>query len=154
MGKLFVPRLEDDNGQAGNKLAGTIRFPEQVVEHFLDIKDFAVETCLVVYLQHDYTGHYVTHSVGTEAYTLFDKRLFYKTGLALDAHYAVLIHNHPSDIAEPTDADLAVIRDLERGLEEIGTMHLLDFIIVTPSKAYWSWFEDNDGQGYEEWPLT
>lgn len=52
-----------------------------------------------------------------------------RAALAVNASAAILAHNHPSGIAEPSAADKAITRELRESLRLIG-VRVLDHIIV------------------------
>ena len=57
-----------------------------------------------------------------------------KRGIELDAAAIVLAHNHPSGVAEPSQADIALTRELRDLLARIDIV-VLDHIIVAPGSA-------------------
>ena len=52
-----------------------------------------------------------------------------RSALAVNASAAILAHNHPSGIAEPSAADRAITKELREALKLIG-VRVLDHIIV------------------------
>ncbi len=57
-----------------------------------------------------------------------------KSALRLHASALILAHNHPSGVAEPSQADLALTRHLKQALSMID-IRLLDHLIVTGGQA-------------------
>jgi DNA repair protein RadC len=57
-----------------------------------------------------------------------------KRGIDLDAAAIVLAHNHPSGVAEPSHADIALTRELRDLLARIDIV-VLDHIIVAPGSS-------------------
>ncbi|POZ13500.1 hypothetical protein C3Z09_23055 [Lelliottia aquatilis] len=52
-----------------------------------------------------------------------------KSGLKNNAAAAVLAHNHPSGLAEPSDADRRITQRLKQALDQVD-IHLLDHLVV------------------------
>jgi DNA repair protein RadC len=80
-------------------------------------------------------------SRGTLNESLFHPREAFRGAVARGAHAVILVHNHPSGITKPSDADLRVTRTMK----EAGTLlqiELLDHVILgAPGKdgrAYFS----------------
>src|SRR5690554_2520293 len=57
-----------------------------------------------------------------------------KAGLRHHAAALILAHNHPSGVAEPSEADLALTRHLKHALALVD-IRLLDHLIVTGAGA-------------------
>ena len=57
-----------------------------------------------------------------------------KRGLELNAAALVLGHNHPSGVAEPSSADIALTRELKDLLARVDIV-VLDHIIASPGGA-------------------
>jgi len=57
-----------------------------------------------------------------------------KSGLKHHAAALILAHNHPSGVAEPSQADLALTQHLKRALSLVD-IRLLDHLIVTANSA-------------------
>nr|WP_314542409.1 JAB domain-containing protein [uncultured Massilia sp.] len=58
-----------------------------------------------------------------------------KAGLTLNASGCILFHNHPSGMAEPSEADRLLTRNITQALGLVD-MRVLDHIIVTGELAY------------------
>ena len=56
-------------------------------------------------------------------------REVFKPAIAISAHALILMHNHPSGDASPSDADLKVTRDLIRA-GQLLKIELLDHVII------------------------
>ncbi len=154
---IDVPKLVDEGmGDNTNRLIEPQTTPKQIADAFSDIKDNAVETLMAVYLKHDLTGHYMTHSIGGQAWCALDKHSLYGFGFMTRARYVVLVHNHPHGDATPSKQDIDVLKELHAGMKEFGAgiMHLLDFMIVAPDGSYWSWYETEGGDSYEDGALS
>lgn len=58
-----------------------------------------------------------------------------KAGLALNASGCILFHNHPSGMAEPSEADRVLTRGISQALALVD-MRVLDHLVVTGENAY------------------
>lgn len=67
--------------------------------------------------------------------TIVDNRLIVKRALELLSTQIVLVHNHPSGAAEPSDADIALTRKV-RGAAALFDIRLLDHIIIAGAGSY------------------
>src|SRR5690625_6396516 len=73
---------------------------------------------------------YIEHGHGTVTQASVYPREIVKTALRVNSVALVMAHNHPSGIAEPSTADLALTRHLKTALQLVD-VKLLDHIIVT-----------------------
>lgn len=67
--------------------------------------------------------------------TIVDNRLIVKRALELLSTQIVLVHNHPSGAAEPSDADIALTRKV-REAAALFDIRLLDHIIIAGAGSY------------------
>ncbi len=67
--------------------------------------------------------------------TIVDNRLIVKRALELLSTQIVLVHNHPSGAAEPSDADIVLTRKV-REAAALFDIRLLDHIIIAGSGSY------------------
>jgi UPF0758 protein fjoh_0413 len=67
--------------------------------------------------------------------TIVDNRLIVKRALELLSTQIVLVHNHPSGAAEPSDADIALTRKV-REAAALFDIRLLDHIIIAGTGSY------------------
>ncbi len=74
-------------------------------------------------------GHHLV-SIGTLTNTLTTSREVFRAAIIGAAHSIVMMHNHPSDVATPSELDIETTRQLSRAGELLG-IRLLDHIIVT-----------------------
>ena len=74
-------------------------------------------------------------SIGSGSLHCVDFRLsdVLRDGIAIEAAALILIHNHPSRIAEPSKEDIIITRKI-REISTYVDMPLLDHIIVTETK--------------------
>lgn len=134
-------------GEYQNPVKGQVRAPEQIYEVFKAIKDKAQETLIGVYLNADLeVNTYDTLSIGTQSTTLVDAPEIFGRAFIFRSKYFILIHNHPSGIADPSPDDKEVIKQLTEK-SKVMEIHLLDFIIVGDNQ-YWSMFDEEEGGEY------
>lgn len=103
------------------------------VKHYLQAKlsGMGHEVAAVLYLNSQLKViRYMEMSHGTLSQASVYPREIVKTALRLDAAAMIMSHNHPSGIAEPSEADLALTRHLKQALALVD-VRLLDHIIVT-----------------------
>jgi DNA repair protein RadC len=117
--------------------AGQALDQPQRVKHYCTAKlgHLAVEHCMALYLDSQFrliTSEEV--SKGTLSQASVYPREVIKAGLKHHAAALILAHNHPSGIAEPSEADLALTRHLKHALALVD-IRLLDHLIVTGSGA-------------------
>src|SRR5262245_2251489 len=140
-------KIELIKGEYKNPVKGQVREPKQVYEVFKTIKDWAQETLIGVYLDHNLeVTSYDTLSVGTQSETMIYAPDIFGRAYVLRSKYIILIHNHPRGNPTPSPRDKEVMRALIQQAR-IMEMYLLDFIIVG-EKKYWSMFEKAEGGDY------
>jgi DNA repair protein RadC len=71
--------------------------------------------------------------------TVVDGRLVFRTALLLKATTLILVHNHPSGINEPSDADISLTVKL-RDFGKMINISIVDHLIYTDN-GYFSFFE-------------
>lgn len=69
-------------------------------------------------------------SLGTTSSASFDLKQLVRTATLVNAGAVILVHNHPSGQAEPTQKDLETTRKTHDLLNELG-IQLLDHVIIT-----------------------
>ncbi len=109
----------------------------QRVKHYCTAKlgHLAVEHCMALYLDSQFrliTTEEVSR--GTLSQASIYPREVVKAALKHHAAALILAHNHPSGIAEPSEADLTLTRHLKQALALVD-IRLLDHLIVTASGA-------------------
>jgi DNA repair protein RadC len=79
----------------------------------------------------DSNGHVsgISHNLGDETSIALSMRKMVQTALACSANQVILVHNHPSGRAQPSEADCYFTRQFGRVLNAID-IELLDHIIV------------------------
>jgi len=84
-----------------------------------------------------------TIGLGTRDSVTFDIQDLVRTAAVTNAGAVILVHNHPSGNAAPTDRDVKVTENAEEVLEKIN-VELLDHVIITRDNNY-SMRRKNDG---------
>ena len=92
-------------------------------------------TVLFLDNQHRLVAH-ETLFTGTINHTQVHPREVVKSGLRYNAAAAVLAHNHPSGVAEPSDADTQLTRELKQVLALIDVKVLDHFIVVGMAEPF------------------
>jgi len=146
MGKYLKKlKIEFVEGDFKNLVKGRVRQPKQVFSVFSDLKDSTRETLVGVYLTDIFEiASYEVLSIGGSHMTLAIPSEIFRSAILTNSRYFILIHNHPSGNAEPSDADKDVMKMLK---EQSSIMNcvMLDFIIVGDD-AYWSLHEAQRGE--------
>ena len=94
-----------------------------------------VEHCIALYLDSQLRLIATAEvSRGTLSQASVYPREVVKSALAHHASALILAHNHPSGVAEPSQADLALTRHLKQALSMVD-VRLLDHLIVTGGHA-------------------
>lgn len=123
LGRRFFSRPE--TGRA------VIRVAEDVYEYAKDMAALPKEHLRGIYLD---THYRVIHdeiiSIGTINSSVIHPREVLKPAIEYSAAAFVLVHNHPSGVATPSESDI----EITKRIIEIGNLmgiHLLDHVIVT-----------------------
>jgi DNA repair protein RadC len=138
---IAPPRLRHEDAVVGAALAileGRMREPAGVYEHPLAVKDFLClhlggldrESFGVMFL--DVRARLITFEVlftGTLTHTPVHPREVARRALQLNAAAVILVHNHPSGVAEPSRADELITAALRQSLQLID-VRVLDHVIV------------------------
>jgi DNA repair protein RadC len=85
-----------------------------------------------------------TVSIGTADSSLVHPREVFKGAILNGAVHIIIIHNHPSGTAVPSDEDQRVLECLQNAGKLLG-IPLLDFLIIGEDGRYWS---SNQGEGW------
>lgn len=108
-----------------------IRTAKDVFEHVKDMRNLSKEHLRGLYLN---THYKVIHdeiiSIGTVDTNMIHPREVFRPALEYAAAAVVLVHNHPSGVTEPSDADKAVTEQLIAAGRLLG-IDLIDHVIVT-----------------------
>lgn len=140
-------KVEFVKGEFKNPIKGQVREPAQIFSVFKDIKDWTKETLIGVYLNDNLEmNSYAVLSVGGESFTLVLPDEIFRNAILTNSRYFILIHNHPSGRAVPSEEDRQTMQLLADQCR-VMNRYMLDFIIVGDNK-YWSMFEEEDGGEY------
>jgi DNA repair protein RadC len=77
-------------------------------------------------------GHHLV-SIGTMDTILVHAREVFRVAIIMAAHAIVMMHNHPSGEATPSEADVKVTRDLVRA-GQLLKIEVLDHVIIGHDK--------------------
>jgi DNA repair protein RadC len=142
-------KIEFEKGEFKNPIKGQVREPAQIYSIFKDIKDWTKETLIGVYLDGNLNmNSYEILSVGGSSISLVLPDEIFRGAILTNSKYFILIHNHPSGKARPSEADKEVIAVLVEQ-SHIMQKKFLDFIIVGDDE-HWSMFEELEGGEYTE----
>jgi len=130
------------------KSKGKVNKPEDLCNVFFDLKDWAKETMLGVYISNDLEINlYAVLSVGTKTCTVVAIPEILDNAIITRSENIILIHNHPAGDPNPSEEDLKFIEAIKKAAEATERT-LLDFIIIGDNQKYWSMFESEDGGEY------
>ncbi|GAB2902598.1 DNA repair protein RadC [Paralcaligenes sp. KSB-10] len=109
----------------------------QRVKHYCTatLGHLRVEHCMALYLDSQYrliVSEEISRGTLTQA-SIYPREVI-KAGLRHHAAALILAHNHPSGVAEPSEADLTLTRHLKHALALVD-IRLLDHLIVTGGQA-------------------
>lgn len=114
-----------------NSSIPTIRTAREVYEYAQDMRNLSKEHLRGIYLN---THYKVIHdeiiSIGTVDTNIIHPREVFKPAVEHSAAALILIHNHPSGVAAPSEADLSVTCQLIKAGKLLG-VDLIDHVIIT-----------------------
>ncbi len=111
----------------------TLRTAKDVFEYTKEMRELPKEHLRGIYLNTHYKViHSEILSVGTIDANIIHSREVFRPAIEYSAAAVILVHNHPSQIATPSKADIMVTKQIEEAGEIIG-ITLLDHVIVTKS---------------------
>jgi DNA repair protein RadC len=123
LGRRFFKR--NDHG------APIIRTSKDVFEYAKDIRTLSKEHLRGIYLNaHHKIIHDEVISIGTVNSNIIHPREVFKPALEYSAAALVLVHNHPSGVNKPSEADIAVTKQVIEAGKILG-IALLDHVVVT-----------------------
>ena len=109
----------------------TIRTAADVYAYVKDMHDLPKEHLRGIYLNTHYKViHNEIISIGTVDTSIIHPREVFKPALEFAAAAVVLVHNHPSGITAPSDADIAITNQIIEAGRLLG-IELIDHVIVT-----------------------
>lgn len=82
--------------------------------------------------------------VGTLDAVAAHPREILRAALLTMAAGIIIVHNHPSGLADPSEEDLVFTRRLAAACDLIS-VPLVDSVIIGANGTYWSWISDGDG---------
>ena len=100
------------------------------------LKELKYEECWAIYLTS--SNRIIEHqriSQGGVQATVVDHRLIIKRALELLATQIILVHNHPSGLAEPSSADKTLTQKVQDAAQ-LFDIRLLDHIIISRESSY------------------
>lgn len=107
-----------------------IRTPKQVYEYFKDMRDLPKEQLRGVYLNSHYQViHEEIISIGSLTSSVIHPREVFRPAIIYAAAAVIIAHNHPSGLAEPTESDIAITKQLIEVGNIIG-INILDHIVI------------------------
>jgi DNA repair protein RadC len=108
-----------------------IRTPQQVYEYLRDMRDLPKEHLRGLYLNsHYHVVHEEVISVGSITASIVHPAEVFRPALERSASAVILVHNHPSGVATPSQADIEITKQLIDAGGLLG-ISLLDHVIVT-----------------------
>jgi DNA repair protein RadC len=111
--------------------AAVIRTARDVYGYTVDMRALPKEHLRGLYLDAHYQViHDETLSIGTIDANLIHPREVFRPALAHAAAAVVLVHNHPSGIVTPSEADCVVTQQIAAAGKILG-IELIDHVIIT-----------------------
>jgi len=111
-----------------------LRTASQVFEYLKDMRDLPKEHLRGLYLDNHYQLiHDELISIGTLTSNVIHPREVFRPALEYSAAALILAHNHPSGIAKPSEADLAITAQIIEAGRVLG-ITLLDHVIIAKNK--------------------
>ena len=112
----------------------TLRTAAQVYEYLKDMRDLPKEYLRGLYLDSHYQLiHDEVISIGSVTANIVHPREVFRPALEFSASAVILAHNHPSGIATPSEADIAITRQVIEAGRIVG-IGLLDHVVITKKK--------------------
>jgi DNA repair protein RadC len=94
------------------------------------MRDLPKEHLRGIYLNtHHRIVHDETISIGTINTSITHPREVFKPGIEYGAVAVILVHNHPSGVVTPSEADIEITKQLVTAGKIVG-IHLIDHVIV------------------------
>jgi DNA repair protein RadC len=112
----------------------SLRTASQVYEYLRDMRDLPKEHLRGLYLDTHYQLiHDEVISIGSLTSNIIHPREVFRPALEYSASAVILAHNHPSGISKPSDADVAITRQIVEAGRILG-IGVLDHVVVTKNK--------------------
>jgi DNA repair protein RadC len=120
----------------GEETLPIIRSTKDVIAQFTYLRDKSREHLAALYLNARNEMVYKKHLfVGTLNANLVHPREIFEHALLGNAASVILVHNHPSGDAEPSEDDLTITKRIQEAGKIMG-IDVLDHIIITKTKAF------------------
>jgi DNA repair protein RadC len=111
-----------------------LRTAVQVFSYVKDMADLPKECLRGLYLDTRYRlVHDEVISLGTLSSNLVHPREVFRPAVAYAASAVILVHNHPSGVVTPSDADIAITRQIVEAGKIVG-IGILDHVVITKEK--------------------
>ncbi len=108
-----------------------VRTAREVFEYVNDMRNLSKEHLRGIYLNAHYKViHDEIISIGTVDGSIIHPREVFKPAVERSAVALILVHNHPSGEIEPSEADIAITRQLVEAGKLLG-VDLIDHVIIT-----------------------
>ena len=134
----YIPTYRLQLVPDGHIKAQDLSKPEAIVRSLqsLALSDREVLVGLYLNARNQVIAHHVI-SMGTVSASLAHPREVFKLAIVKNASRVIVAHNHPSNTAAPSKADLDVTRRLKHAGMLLG-IQLVDHIILTPNGGAYS----------------
>ena len=117
--------------QKNGASAPTIRTARDVFEHVKDMREHPKEYLRGLYVNAHYKViHDEIISIGTVDSNMIHPREVFRPALEYAAAAVILVHNHPSGVTTPSEADLHITEQLIAAGRILG-IDLIDHVVVT-----------------------
>lgn len=111
-----------------------IRTASQVFEYVKDMRNLSKECLRGLYLDARYhVIHDEVVSLGTLSSNIVHPREVFRPALEYSASAVILVHNHPSGIEKPSEADITITRQIVAAGKILG-IGVLDHVVITKQK--------------------
>ena len=117
--------------QKNNSSFPIIRTAREVYEYTKDMQNLSKEHLRGIYLNAHYKViHDEIISIGTVDVSVIHPREVFKPAIEHSAVALILVHNHPSGVTSPSEADLSITSQIIKAGKFLG-VDLIDHVIVT-----------------------
>lgn len=111
-----------------------IRSAKDVFNYVKDMRDLTKEQLRGIYLNSHYqVMHSEVISLGSLTANIVHPREFFKPAFEYSAAAAIAVHNHPSGIANPSEADIKITEQFKQAGHILG-IDFLDHVIIAKNK--------------------
>lgn len=111
-----------------------IRSAKDVFNYVKDMRDLTKEQLRGIYLNSHYqVMHSKVISLGSLTANIVHPREFFKPAFEYSAAAAIAVHNHPSGIASPSQADIKITERFKQAGHILG-IDFLDHVIIAKNK--------------------